>query len=202
VHVFFTDTTCNALSQIDFSDDMCRAVIVTGLPFAPYLDPKVKLKREFLDAARVSAKSRPSNDGGFGNGKFPLKVEMPAASVPLSGAEWYNQQAHRACNQAIGRVIRHRHDYGAILLLDHRFAEVRNRDGLSKWLVSMHLNLIVVTLVCQRRTDCLFIFSGHICAMKRSAQRLEVLFNFIGNQKQKRKRQRPSSSPKYQIAPS
>lgn len=25
---------------IDFSDDMCRAVIVTGLPFAPYLDPK------------------------------------------------------------------------------------------------------------------------------------------------------------------
>jgi regulator of telomere elongation helicase 1 len=121
--------------QIDFSDDMCRAVIVTGLPFAPYLDPKVRLKREFLDAARASAKARPSIDGGFGNGKLPQNFNKEAASKTLSGAEWYNQQAHRAVNQALGRVIRHRHDYGAVLLLDHRFAEVRNTDGLSKWLV-------------------------------------------------------------------
>jgi len=122
---------------IDFSDDMCRAVIVTGLPFAPYLDPKVKLKREFLDAARASAKSRPSLDGGFGHGKLPpTKVDLSelSSSATLSGAEWYNQQALRACNQAIGRVIRHRNDYGAVILLDHRFADVRNRDGLSKWL--------------------------------------------------------------------
>ena len=116
---------------------MCRAVVVTGLPFAPYLDPKVKLKREFLDAARASAKARPSIDGGFGNGKLPQNVDNEAASKTLSGAEWYNQQAHRAVNQAIGRVIRHRHDYGSVLLLDHRFAEVRNKDGLSKWLVSV-----------------------------------------------------------------
>jgi hypothetical protein len=116
---------------------MCRAVVVTGLPFAPYLDPKVKLKREFLDAARASAKARPSIDGGFGNGKLPQNVDNEAASKTLSGAEWYNQQAHRAVNQAIGRVIRHRHDYGSVLLLDHRFSEIRNKDGLSKWLVSV-----------------------------------------------------------------
>ena len=94
-----------AFFQIDFSDDMCRAVIVTGLPFASYLDPKVKLKREFLDSVRASAKSHHSIDGGFENEKLPVKVETPAASVTLLGAEWYNQQAHRACNQAIGRVI-------------------------------------------------------------------------------------------------
>merc|ERR1740139_440029 len=49
---------------IDFKDDLARAVIVTGLPFAPFMDPKVKLKREYLDSA-----------GG------------------LSGGEWYAQQA-------------------------------------------------------------------------------------------------------------
>lgn len=122
---------------IDFSDDMCRAVVVTGLPFAPYLDPKVKLKREFLDAARASEKARPSDDGGFGNAKQSTETNTgPAQRVPstLSGAEWYNQQAHRAVNQAIGRVIRHRNDYGAVLLLDHRFAQQSNRDGLSKWI--------------------------------------------------------------------
>lgn len=39
----------------------------------------------------------------------------------LTGEEWYNQQATRAVNQAVGRVIRHRHDYGAIILCDERF---------------------------------------------------------------------------------
>lgn len=38
----------------------------------------------------------------------------------LSGREWYRQQASRAVNQAIGRVIRHKDDYGAIILCDTR----------------------------------------------------------------------------------
>ncbi|PPD76801.1 hypothetical protein GOBAR_DD26274 [Gossypium barbadense] len=36
----------------------------------------------------------------------------------FSGEEWYNQQASRAVNQSVGRVIRHRHDYGAIIFCD------------------------------------------------------------------------------------
>ena len=50
---------------------------------------------------------------------------------------WYAQPALRAINQAIGRVIRHRFDYGAIFLCDERFANGKNRaviNGLSKWL--------------------------------------------------------------------
>lgn len=35
--------------------------------------------------------------------------------------------------QAIGRCIRHRLDYGAILLVDERFKEGRNQTSLSKW---------------------------------------------------------------------
>lgn len=44
----------------------------------------------------------------------------------LTGEEWYVQQASRAVNQAIGRVIRHRHDYGAIILCDERFFTPRD----------------------------------------------------------------------------
>jgi len=43
-------------------------------------------------------------------------------SQVLGGQEWYRQQASRAVNQAVGRVIRHRKDYGAILLCDERQA--------------------------------------------------------------------------------
>ena len=41
-------------------------------------------------------------------------------SQVLTGEEWYVQQASRAVNQAVGRVIRHRNDYGAIILCDER----------------------------------------------------------------------------------
>ena len=40
----------------------------------------------------------------------------------------------RAVNQAMGRVIRHRWDYGAIILADGRFAQPSTTRQLSKWL--------------------------------------------------------------------
>lgn len=110
---------------IDFANDMCRAVIITGLPFAPSFDAKVKMKREFLDGNRASQNVKATGDGGFG--------DKPTSTVSLSGHEWYTQQAHRAVNQAIGRVVRNKNDYGAVLLLDSRFGQARNQDGLSKW---------------------------------------------------------------------
>lgn len=38
----------------------------------------------------------------------------------ISGQSWYVQSACRAVNQAMGRVIRHHKDWGAIFLLDAR----------------------------------------------------------------------------------
>ena len=43
------------------------------------------------------------------------------APIGLTGDQWYTQQALRAVNQGMGRVIRHRNDYGAIILCDDRF---------------------------------------------------------------------------------
>ena len=39
----------------------------------------------------------------------------------------------RALNQAIGRCIRHRGDFGAIVLLDDRFRQPVNQKHLSRW---------------------------------------------------------------------
>eukprot|EP00934_Nitzschia_sp_Nitz4_P001171 Nitzschia sp. Nitz4//scaffold2_size372955//57610//61680//NITZ4_000371-RA/size372955-snap-gene-0.9-mRNA-1//1//CDS//3329546620//1171//frame0 len=111
---------------IDFAHDMCRAVVITGLPFAPSFDPKVKMKREFLDKAWATHRQKASTEGGFG-------AISNKSSSSLSGNEWYTQQAHRAVNQAIGRVIRNKNDYGAVLLLDNRFGLPGNQSGLSKW---------------------------------------------------------------------
>lgn len=37
-------------------------------------------------------------------------------------------------NQAMGRVIRHRWDYGAVLLADERFGTQQNLHNMSRWL--------------------------------------------------------------------
>lgn len=61
-----------------------------------------------------------------------------AAAVPLvfcnDGNMWYKQQAFRAINQAIGRCIRHRADFGAIVLLDPRFHQDNVVQHLSRWM--------------------------------------------------------------------
>ena len=126
---------------IDFADNMCRAVVITGLPFPPFKDDKVRLKREYLDSAKARSRGVKNDDAGFDASPSDISSEgigkgqawNEQQQEHLSGAAWYDQQAHRAVNQAVGRTIRHRNDYGAILLLDSRFADARNRKGLSKW---------------------------------------------------------------------
>uniref|UniRef100_A0A8C5KTB7 BRCA1 interacting protein C-terminal helicase 1 n=1 Tax=Jaculus jaculus TaxID=51337 RepID=A0A8C5KTB7_JACJA len=53
----------------------------------------------------------------------------------LPGRQWYEIQAYRALNQALGRCIRHKNDWGALILVDDRFNNNPNRyiSGLSKW---------------------------------------------------------------------
>lgn len=95
---------------LDFADGNGRAVLVIGLPYPPMKDPRIVLKKRYLDQCNAE------------NREY------------LRGDEWYSLEATRAVNQAIGRVIRHRNDYGAILLLDERFDYGKVRQNLSMWL--------------------------------------------------------------------
>ncbi len=53
----------------------------------------------------------------------------------MRGQQWYEIQAFRAYNQALGRCIRHVKDWGAIILLDCRLSDNENyRNYLSKWI--------------------------------------------------------------------
>lgn len=101
---------------LDFSDRAARCVIIIGMPFAQWNDPKVQLKMEYLNR----------------------KCKQGESTV--TGRDWYNQEASRAVNQAIGRVIRHIHDYGLILLFDKRYAETRVKNERSKWLRETQTN--------------------------------------------------------------
>ena len=100
---------------LDFKDDHCRAVFCVGIPFPSLGDVKVRLKREYN-----STRARAREEG------------------IIPGGDWYNHQAFRAYNQALGRCVRHQHDYAAIYLVDARFCQHadagKNRGMVSKWM--------------------------------------------------------------------
>ncbi|KPJ21079.1 Fanconi anemia group J protein [Papilio machaon] len=45
---------------------------------------------------------------------------------------------YRALNQAVGRCVRHRADWGGVLLVDARFSSPHYTQHLSKWLGNNH----------------------------------------------------------------
>lgn len=50
--------SCQASEGLDFADTFGRAVVITGLPFPPRMDPRVILKMQFLDEMNASKTSK------------------------------------------------------------------------------------------------------------------------------------------------
>lgn len=90
---------------IDFSNNYCRCALVISLPYPNISDPLLKAKMDWLD--KHSA---------------------------LKGGDWYSVHAYRSVNQALGRVLRHKDDYGCMFLLDQRYSTEASRKQLSGWL--------------------------------------------------------------------
>ncbi|GFR59172.1 fanconi anemia group J protein [Elysia marginata] len=108
--VFFAVCRGKVSEGLDFADNFARAVITVGIPYPNFKDVQVELKRKYNDQHRH-------------------------ARGLLSGSDWYEIQAFRALNQALGRCIRHRKDWGALIIVDDRFVKVPAKycKGLSKW---------------------------------------------------------------------
>jgi fanconi anemia group J protein len=106
--IFFAVYRGKVSEGLDFADENARVVINVGIPYPAFKDPRVTLKKEY-------------NDRNCKNGSL------------LPGMQWYETQAFRAMNQALGRCIRHRNDWGAVIFLDQRFTTQRNIQKLSKW---------------------------------------------------------------------
>ena len=98
-YIFFSVHRGIASEGIDYSDDSARAVICIGIPFADISDNRVKLKIEYLNSLRKDDKNL------------------------ISGYEWYDADAMTAVNQSLGRVIRHKNDFGTMLCIDERYIQ-------------------------------------------------------------------------------
>jgi chromosome transmission fidelity protein 1 len=89
----------------NFSDELARAVAVVGMPYPYKGDPELDARMKYLERQERGA-----------------------------GEQFYRAQCMTAVNQSIGRAVRHRGDYAAILLLDERYAEKETLELLPGWI--------------------------------------------------------------------
>ncbi|KAK0187881.1 helicase C-terminal domain-containing protein [Armillaria mellea] len=103
---------------LNFADDLARAVVIVGLPYANLASPELRERMKYVK--RLEDKGQ-------------LKK---AQGQKDAAAELYENMCMNAVNQSIGRAIRHRGDWASLILLDKRYASSNIRNKLPKWIGS------------------------------------------------------------------
>jgi Rad3-related DNA helicase len=93
---------------IDFKNELARAVICVGIPYPNTTSIQLNQHQKYHE-------------------------EFSASKGIMTKSEWYSAQAFRALNQAIGRCIRHKDDWGSIIFLEERMVGPK-LESISKWI--------------------------------------------------------------------
>ncbi|KAA1107174.1 ATP-dependent DNA helicase chl1 [Puccinia graminis f. sp. tritici] len=93
---------------INFSNNLCRAVIVIGIPYPNSQSVELKERIKYVENLKGAQKD--------------------------AGKNFYANLAFKAVNQSIGRAIRHSKDWSAIILLDSRYGAPENVNRLPDWI--------------------------------------------------------------------
>ncbi|KAH0072553.1 ATP-dependent RNA helicase CHL1, partial [Aureobasidium melanogenum] len=97
---------------INFSDELGRCVMVIGLPYANPNTAEQKAKIKYIEE----------------------KASASSAGGAAAARDFADNTCMRAVNQAIGRAVRHKNDWSAILLFDNRYMQKRIQDRLPGWI--------------------------------------------------------------------
>lgn len=128
---------------IDFKDNHARAVITVSIPYPNVMDLNVKLKKQYNDRNQ-HRQLLP------GNQWYEIQAFRYVDCLAIIFGFWlYHLKCCRAINQALGRCIRHKNDWGAIILLDDRFSpQTKYAQSISKWAAKNVRMLIMLLILC------------------------------------------------------
>ncbi|KAI5117244.1 hypothetical protein M0805_001562 [Coniferiporia weirii] len=100
---------------LNFADDLARAVVLIGLPYPNLAAPELNERMKYVTELAKS---------------HSLGLQM----TKDAGQELYENLCMRAVNQSIGRAVRHRNDWSALVLLDSRYGSQKVRNKLPAWI--------------------------------------------------------------------
>ncbi|KAI1123997.1 helicase C-terminal domain-containing protein [Nemania abortiva] len=110
---------------INFSDRLGRCVVIVGLPYPNMNSPDWKARIEYIESTTLQKLTVCET---------PRPRSEAMAAAKQAARDFYENSCMRAVNQSIGRAIRHRNDYAAIVLVDRRFGTDRIRAKLPGWI--------------------------------------------------------------------
>jgi len=93
---------------INFKDNLCRLLIIEGMPFSSIKSIEINEKMKYYDKLYKEKKSL------------------------INGNEYYENLCMKNINQTIGRCIRNYYDFSSIILIDNRFTYNKYYNKLSK----------------------------------------------------------------------
>nr|XP_001395061.2 ATP-dependent RNA helicase CHL1 [Aspergillus niger CBS 513.88] len=105
---------------INFSDKLGRGVLIVGLPFPNIRSAVWQAKIQYIEQ-----KTHQQATGSEASRQLAAKA---------AGRDFYENSCMRAVNQCIGRAIRHRNDYAAIVLVDRRYEKPGIQAKLPAWI--------------------------------------------------------------------
>ncbi|KAI0188860.1 helicase C-terminal domain-containing protein [Astrocystis sublimbata] len=110
---------------INFSDRLGRCVVIVGLPYPNINSPDWKARIEYIESTTIKQLTEC---------EAPKPRNEAVAVAKQAARDYYENACMRAVNQSIGRAIRHRNDYAAIVLVDRRFGTDRIKKKLPGWI--------------------------------------------------------------------
>ena len=123
---------------INFSDALGRCVVIVGLPYPNIMSAEWKAKMEYIESTTISlleAENAVVETGGSINEKQRKWTKDEITKKAKDQAREYVENAcMRAVNQSVGRAIRHRNDYAAVIMVDRRYEGQRIRGKLPGWI--------------------------------------------------------------------
>ncbi|CAK0764311.1 hypothetical protein CVIRNUC_003145 [Coccomyxa viridis] len=99
---------------INFGDGLGRCVVVMGMPFPNPADPELCERMRFLDTTASKSAKQPQSDQHS-------RGASSQEAMQTAGRAYFEDLCMKAVNQCIGRVIRHRSDWAAVVLVDQRW---------------------------------------------------------------------------------
>ena len=113
---------------INFSDKLGRGVLIVGLPFPNIHSAVWKAKIDHIEKQTYAKLTQNETDLSISRRR---EAETAAKAA---GRDFFENSCMRAVNQCIGRAIRHRNDYAAIVLIDRRYETQRIQGKLPAWI--------------------------------------------------------------------
>ncbi|KAH8661551.1 helicase C-terminal domain-containing protein [Tricladium varicosporioides] len=114
---------------INFSDALGRCVVIVGLPFPNINTAEWKAKIEYIESNAIERLTGSSSMNGKPLGKQEIEKQGKE-----EGRQFYENTCMRAVNQSVGRAIRHKGDYAAIVMVDCRYERENIKGKLPGWI--------------------------------------------------------------------